>query len=68
MNKEELESKKLSDLRVIAKTFGIEDADTLKKADLVARITGSESASNDGPAESSTDAREKRKRKQITVN
>jgi transcription termination factor Rho len=69
MNKEELESKKLSDLRVIAKTFGIEDADTLKKADLVTRITGSESsASNDGPAESSTDTREKRKRKQITVN
>jgi transcription termination factor Rho len=69
MNKEELESKKLSDLRVIAKTFGIEDADTLKKADLVARITGSESSdSNAAPTESTTDTREKRKRKQITVN
>jgi transcription termination factor Rho len=69
MNKEELESKKLSDLRVIAKTFGIEDADTLKKADLVARITGSESSeSNTVTAESSADTREKRKRKQITVN
>jgi transcription termination factor Rho len=69
MNKEELESKKLSDLRVIAKTFGIEDADTLKKADLVARITGSDSSdSNAAPTESTTDAREKRKRKQITVN
>jgi len=66
MNKEELESKKLSDLRVIAKTFGIEDADTLKKADLVARITGSESTP--ASAESSSDTREKRKRKQITVN
>lgn len=66
MNKEELESKKLSDLRVIAKTFGIEDADTLKKPELVARMTGA--SSTETPVENSVDTREKRKRKQITVN
>jgi len=66
MNKEELESKKLSDLRVIAKTFGIEDADKLKKPELVARMTSSDSV--EASVENTTDTREKRKRKQITVN
>ena len=38
MDKAELESKKLSDLREIAKTIGIENIDALKKADLITKI------------------------------
>jgi transcription termination factor Rho len=38
MDKAELESKKLSDLREIAKTIGIENTDALKKADLISAI------------------------------
>lgn len=58
MDKAELESKKLSDLREIAKTIGIENIDALKKADLIAKIT-SETAAPETP--SSTE-RPKRKR------
>jgi len=60
MDKAELESKKLSDLREIAKTIGIENIDALKKADLIAKITsGTETAAPETP--SSTE-RPKRKR------
>jgi transcription termination factor Rho len=60
MDKAELESKKLSDLREIAKTIGIENADALKKADLVAKITsGTETIVSENPI--STE-RPKRKR------
>ena len=40
MDKKALEDKKLSDLREIAKTIGIENADSLKKPELIAKITG----------------------------
>ena len=60
MDKAELESKKLSDLREIAKTIGIENIDALKKADLIAKITsGTETTAAETP--SSTE-RPKRKR------
>jgi transcription termination factor Rho len=40
MDKKDLESKKLSDLRVIAAAAGIEKADTYKKAELINQLTG----------------------------
>jgi transcription termination factor Rho len=63
MDIKELESKKLSELKEIAKTLGINKAETLKKADLVAAITGG--ASSALPTEEKTTAAEdgeKRKR------
>ena len=48
MDKKELESKKLSDLRVIAATIGIDSAESFKKAELIDRILDSRSTeSND---------------------
>jgi transcription termination factor Rho len=48
MDKKELESKKLPDLREIAKALGIKGGETLKKADLISSIvnTGSETSSS----------------------
>lgn len=63
MDIKELESKKLSELKEIAKTLGINKAETLKKADLVAAITGGDSSAL--PTEEKTTATEdgeKRKR------
>ncbi len=40
MDKKELESKKLSDLRVIATSVGIQNAEALKKNELIAAISG----------------------------
>ena len=51
MDKKELEGKKLSDLRVIATTIGIDQAESLKKAELIERIIGS-TPSDSGEAES----------------
>lgn len=44
MDKKELEGKKLSDLRVIATTIGIEQAESLKKAELIEQIISSSSS------------------------
>ncbi|MEY4522494.1 MAG: hypothetical protein RIT10_1679, partial [Bacteroidota bacterium] len=63
MDIKELESKKLSELKEIAKTLGINKAETLKKAELVAAITGGTSYAL--PTEEKTTATEdgeKRKR------
>lgn len=63
MDIKELESKKLSELKEIAKTLGINKAETLKKAELVAAITGGNSSTV--PTEEKTTATEdgeKRKR------
>jgi transcription termination factor Rho len=43
MDKKELESKKLSDLRVIASSIGIDSAESFKKAELIDRILDSSS-------------------------
>ena len=43
MDKKDLERKKLSDLREIAKTIGISDVETLKRPELLAAILGSSS-------------------------
>lgn len=40
MDRKTLESKKISDIRVIAQTLGIENFETLKKSELINQITG----------------------------
>jgi transcription termination factor Rho len=54
MDKKDLERKKLSDLREIAKTNGITDADALKRPELLAAILGGSSAVMPSTAEEST--------------
>jgi transcription termination factor Rho len=49
MDKKDLERKKLSDLREIAKTIGISDADTLKRPELLSAILGGSSSENTSP-------------------
>jgi len=52
MDKTELEIKKLSDLRAIAQTLGIPNADTLKKNEIIDLLmSGGESAGADQPAQ-----------------
>jgi len=74
MDKKDLESKKLSDLRVIAAAAGIENADSYKKAELINQLTGlgSEAANAPAPQEtasetSSESAEDKPKRKRTRV-
>ncbi|MGB0915524.1 MAG: Rho termination factor N-terminal domain-containing protein, partial [Crocinitomicaceae bacterium] len=55
MDKNELESKKIAELREIAKTSGLEGFESMKKAELVSSLT----KSTDAPAE---DDKPKRKR------
>jgi transcription termination factor Rho len=56
MNIKELESKKLSDLRVIAQTLGIENAENLKKSEILNHLT---SLSQQDSPESSSNTEEK---------
>lgn len=60
MDKTELESKKLSDLRAIAQTVGIPNADTLKKNEIIDLLMSDEES-----AEAETPAMVKGKRKRI---
>lgn len=62
MDKKALEEKKLSDLREIAKSIGIEDADSLKKNELIAKISGEGTDSDD-----STDKARKGRPRKTTV-
>ena len=67
MDKKELESKKVADLRVIAEAAGIENAAKLKKAELIDKLTansGGSSTNNDQSEES----RPKRRRKRVTAD
>ena len=57
MDKSELQSKKLPELRELAKAIGVDGAETLKKADLVDQIIGQPS--------SETSAEDKPKKKRI---
>jgi len=59
MDKKDLESRKLSDLREIAKSIGIENAENLKKSELIMAITGDSPSSINNNDE---DSRPKRKR------
>lgn len=63
MDIKELESKKVADLRVIAKAAGIDGAETLKKAEIVAMLAKQTDKGND----SSEDDKTKRKRTRKTV-
>jgi len=54
MDKKDLESKKLSDLRVIAAAAGIENADTYKKAELINQLTGIASDAPSAPVKAET--------------
>ncbi|MEN9973036.1 MAG: hypothetical protein RIS20_1383 [Bacteroidota bacterium] len=42
MDRKTLETKKISELRVIAQTLGIENSDSLKKSELISKIAGDE--------------------------
>lgn len=64
MDIKELESKKVADLRVIAKAAGIDGADTLKKAEIVAIL----SKQTEKVSDSSEDDKPKRKRTVKTVS
>ena len=67
MNKSELQSKKIADLREIAKSVGITNADELKKPEIIEQLSigidGSESESTTQEG----DDRPKRKRKRVIV-
>ena len=61
MDKNELEGKKIAELRDIAKTSGVEGFESMKKADLVVSLTSSSNA----PAESDDLPKRKRTRKKV---
>ena len=51
MDRKILETKKISDLRVIAESLGIEQISDFKKAELINKIIGNESLSVEKPKE-----------------
>ena len=59
MDKKELESKKIADLRIMAVTAGIEGADSLKKSEIIEKLIGNDSTSSD------EDDSDKPKRKRV---
>ena len=71
MDRKELESKKISDLRVIAQTIGIENPENYKKPELINLITGGSSPEiKDDGAELKSEKREanqKGRRKRTTI-
>jgi transcription termination factor Rho len=63
MDKKDLEGKKVADLREIAKAAGIDGADTLKKAEIIEKLSG------DSAAGESTEApKRKRTRKKVMMD
>ena len=72
MDRKELEGKKLSDLRVIAESIGIEKVATLKKPDLINVImqgteVSQDDIKNEAPAPVKTDSNNGPKRKRIRI-
>jgi transcription termination factor Rho len=67
MDKKELESKKLSDLREIAKTIGIEKAESYKKPELIDLISGKEQVSDKANAAPSLEEDDRPKRKRTRI-
>lgn len=65
MNKSELQSKKIADLREIAKAAGISNADDLKKPEIIDLLTKTE-GSGETTDESADADRQKRRRKRVT--
>ncbi|MFT5779532.1 MAG: transcription termination factor Rho [Crocinitomicaceae bacterium] len=70
MDIKELQSKKLPELKDLAKAIGIEGAEKLKKADLIEAINGGNSKVKvETPTEDdSADAKRKRKRKRVVLD
>lgn len=67
MDKKELESKKIADLRAIAQTLGIPSAETLKKGEIIAAITGDSSTETVSESTSTEETTEKPKRKRTRM-
>ncbi len=65
MDKTELQSKKLPELKTLAKVIGVEGFEKMKKADLVDAISGAGKATGEGvsakPSDSSDQARKRRR-------
>ena len=59
MDKKELESKKIADLRQMAIAAGVEDTDNLKKSEIIEKLIGTEGTS------SNEDSSGKPKRKRV---
>ena len=67
MNKSELQSKKIADLREIAKSVGITNADELKKPEIIEQLSiGIDGSESESTAQEEDD-RPKRKRKRVIV-
>jgi len=71
MDRKELESKKISDLRVIAQTIGIENPENYKKPELINLITADTSSQNEGKEElrkvENSESNQKGKRKRTST-
>jgi cytochrome c1 len=71
MDRKELESKKISDLRVIAQTIGIENPENYKKPELINLITADTSSQNEGKQElrkvENSESNQKGKRKRTSA-
>ncbi len=71
MDRKELESKKISDLRVIAQTIGIENPESYKKPELINLITADTSSQNEGKEElrkvENSESNQKGKRKRTST-
>ena len=67
MNKSELQSKKIADLREIAKSVGITNADELKKPEIIEQLSIGIDGSESESTTQEEDDRPKRKRKRIIV-
>ncbi len=67
MDIKELESKKIADLRTIAVAAGIENADKLKKAEIIAQLTNASAGAESAPAtEASGDTKQESARRRRT--
>lgn len=67
MNKSELQSKKIADLREIAKSVGITNADELKKPEIIEQLSIGIDGSESESTTQEEDDRPKRKRKRVIV-
>lgn len=67
MNIKELQSKKLAELKELAKTLGLTGVDKLKKADLIAKIAASDEAQPKPEPPKEETGKRKRTRKRIIV-
>ena len=67
MDIKELSGKSLNDLRIIAESIGITDVQSLKKHELIARITGDNAQDNESTEAPASPKVKTRPRKQTTA-